>query len=291
MRADRTIFGLGLAFVSFATLSGSDTLIKLLSSRYSIFEIATIDAVVATLVAGTYLARSNGLASLLPRSWPAILLRCLIGAGSLLVAFYAFSLIPLAEAYSISFVAPLLVTALSYPFLRERVALRQWIAVTVGFIAVVVILRPGLGEIGVGQICALVSALCFSLSMLMLRMLADRETSGALLITYLASLFLLGLPMAIDQWRTPTLPDLGLMVAMGLFTAFGNLWLIVAFRMASAALVSSFLYTQLIWGTLAGLLLFGDSPDLITLGGSAVIIACGLYTLSHASKLARMAAA
>lgn len=289
-RVDRTILGVGLAFVSFATLSGSDTLIKLLSPRYSIFEVASIDAAVATLVAGVYLARRNGFPSLRPRNWPIVLLRCGIGASSLLVAFVGFSRIPLAEAYAISFIAPLLVTALSYPLLRERVALRQWIAVIVGFVAVVVILRPGLGEIGVGQICALISAITFAVSMLMLRMLAGRESSGALLVTYLATLFLLGLPITIAEWRTPTLPDLALMLAMGLFTAFGNLWLIVSFRMASAALVSSFLYSQLIWGTIFGLALFGDEPDLITIGGSFVIIACGLYTLFYAMPQTRVTA-
>ena len=288
-RADRSILGVGLAFLSFAVLSGSDTLIKLLSTRYSIFKSATIDAAIAMIVAGGFLARREGFASLVPRRWPIVLVRCLIGAGSLLVAFVGFSRIPLAEAYSISFVAPLLVTALSFPLLGERVGWRQWVAVVVGFAAVVAILRPGLGEIGVGQICALVSAVCFSLSMLMLRMLAGRETSGALLVTYLGVLFLLGLPVAIAEWRTPTLTDFAMMVAMGLFTAFGNLLLIMAFQMAAAALVSSFLYTQLIWGTVFGLLLFGDAPDAITLGGSAIIIACGLYTLSHASRQARMA--
>jgi drug/metabolite transporter (DMT)-like permease len=107
-------------------------------------------------------------------------------------------------------------------------------------------------------------------------------------VSYLGLLFLMGLPAAIADWRSPeSLRDLGLMIGMGLFSGLGNILVIYATRAAPAAIVSSFMYTQLVWGCLLGLALFGDTPDRMTLLGAAVIIGCGLYTLSLASRRAR----
>jgi S-adenosylmethionine uptake transporter len=287
-RSDRTTLGIGLAFLSFAVLSGADALTKLLSSSYSIYQIGAIDAVFAALIVFPVIARAEGIASFRLRRPGLVVIRCALGAGSLITAFLSFSKIPLADAYAIAFVAPLAVTALSVPLLREHVGWRQWMAVVIGFVAVVGILRPNLGTVELGQLYMLASALLFGASLLMLRRIAATESTGGLSMTYLVMLFLMSLPLAIADWHTPTWHDLILLVAMGMCSGFGNLLLIYASRMAPAAIVSSFMYTQLIWGSVLGLMLFGDKPDLITLGGSFVIIACGLYTLSHASRQARM---
>jgi S-adenosylmethionine uptake transporter len=287
---DRTVFGIGLSFLSFAVLSTADALTKVLSGTYSVFQIAAVDGVVALLVLIPLLVRQEGIGRLRPRRPLVVILRCALGAGSLMLAFLSFSTIPLADAYSLAFLTPLAVTALSAPVLGERVGWRQWMAVAIGFVAVIVILRPDFGAIGIGQFYMLASAALFALSMLILRRIAKTESSGALLLVYFAMLFLIGLPLAIGLWKTPSLPDLGLMALTGLCSGLGNLLLILAFRNASAAIASSFMYSQLIWGTVFGLMLFGDLPDLITLGGAAVIMLCGIYTLIHASRPERVPA-
>jgi drug/metabolite transporter (DMT)-like permease len=286
--ADRTVYGIGLSFLSFAVLSSADALTKVLSGTYSVFQVAAVDGVVALLVLLPLLARQEGVGRLRPRRPFVVILRCAMGAGSLMLAFLSFSTIPLADAYSLAFLTPLAVTALAAPVLGERVSKRQWMAVAIGFVAVIVILRPDFGAIGIGQFYMLGSAALFALSMLMLRRIAKTESSGALLRVYFAMLFLIGLPMAIAQWKTPSLLDFGLMALTGLCSGFGNLLLIMAFRNASAAVVSSFMYSQLIWGTVFGLMLFGDLPDFITLGGAAVIMLCGIYTLTHAARTAKV---
>ena len=287
--ADRTVFGIGIAFVAFLILSMADALTKLLSARYSVFEIASIDAVFALAVVLPVLIRQDGVASLMPRRPGIVILRCALGAGSLMLAFLAFAAIPLADAYSLAFLTPLAVTALSAPVLGEHVGWRQWLAVAIGFAAVVAILRPDFGTIGLGQLDILASAAAFAGSMLILRRIAKTETSGALLLVYFIMLFLIGLPVAITRWQTPGLTDFLLMAATGACSGLGNLLLIVAFRYASAAIVSSFMYSQLIWGTVFGAFLFHDLPDLITIGGAAIIMLCGIYTLTHASRTARAA--
>jgi drug/metabolite transporter (DMT)-like permease len=137
----------------------------------------------------------------------------------------------------------------------------------------------------------LASGALFALSMLMLRRIAKTESSGALLLVYFVMLFLISLPFTIGDWRMPTALDFGLMAATGACSGLGNLLLILAFRYAAAALVSSFMYSQLIWGTAFGFLLFAELPDAITIGGAGVLMLCGLYTLLQAAKMARAEAA
>jgi drug/metabolite transporter (DMT)-like permease len=296
--ADRTVLGTGLAFLAFAVLATADAVTKFLSVRhYSVFEVAAIDAVFALAASLPVLALWEGADSLKPRRLGIVVLRCALGAGSLVLAFVSFSMIPLADAYTLAFLTPLVVTALSVPLLGERVDGRQWTAVAVGFVAVLLILRPDFGAagghgfdsggFGWGQLAMLASGGLFALSMLMLRRIAKTESSGALLLVYFVMLFLISLPFAIGDWRMPTAFDFGLMAATGACSGIGNLLLILAFRHAAASLVSSFMYSQLIWGTAFGFLLFGDLPDMITLGGAAVIMLCGLYTLLYAARVAR----
>jgi drug/metabolite transporter (DMT)-like permease len=293
--ADRTVLGTGLAFLAFAVLAIADAVTKFLSVRgYSVFEVATIDAVFALLASLPVLVLWEDAGSLKPRRLGIVVVRCALGAGSLVLAFVSFSMIPLADAYTIAFLTPLAVTALSAPILGERVGWRQWLAVAIGFAAVVLILRPdfstvGTGGMGWGQLAMLASGALFASSMLILRRIAKTETSGALLLVYFVMLFLISLPFAIGDWRTPTALDFGLMAATGACSGLGNLLLILAFRYAAASLVSSFMYSQLIWGTAFGYLLFADLPDAITIGGAVVIMLCGIYTLLHASKTARVA--
>ena len=289
--ADRTVFGIGLSFLAFAILSSADALTKLLANRgYSVFQIASVDGVAALIVVLPILIRQDGIAALRPRRPGMVILRCALGAGSLMLAFLSFAMIPLADAYALAFLCPLAVTALSAPVLGEHVGWRQWTAVVIGFLAVVAILRPDFGLTGTGQIYMIGSATAFAVSMLILRRIARTESSAALLLIYFVMLILIGLPGAVARWQTPGLADLALMALTGACSGLGNLVLIAAFRHTQAAIVSSFMYTQLIWGTLFGLVLFGDLPDLITVGGAAVIMLCGVYTLVHAARAERVAA-
>jgi drug/metabolite transporter (DMT)-like permease len=299
--ADRTMLGTGLSFLAFAVLATADAVTKFLSGRYSVFEVATIDAIFALATSLPILVLWEGVASLRPRRLGIVVVRCTLGAGSLILAFVSFSLIPLADAYTIAFLTPLAVTALSAPLLGERVGWRQWVAVVIGFAAVVLILRPDFGAAGPigfgwgafswGQLAMLASGGLFALSMLILRRIAKTETSGALLLVYFVMLFVISLPFTIGDWRMPNAMDFGLMAATGACSGLGNLLLILAFRYAAAALVSSFMYSQLIWGTAFGFLLFAELPDAITIGGAVVLMLCGLYTLMQAAKTARAEAA
>ncbi len=285
--SDRTVLGIVLGLAAFGTLSVSDAMTKLLSSGYSVFEVASVDAVIAALISLPVLVKQQGWAALRPKNPGIVALRSLVGSASLMTAFVAFSLIPLADAYALSFIAPLIVTALSVPVLGEHVGWKQWTAVIVGFAAVIVILRPDFHGLGAGQIYMLASAALFSGSMILVRRISKSESSASLTLVYFIMLFLISLPVTILHWKTPDLHAAAILIITGAASGLGNVLLIMAFRYAKATIVSSFMYSQLLWGTLFGLALFDDLPDLITVLGAAVIIACGIYTLTQATTAAR----
>jgi drug/metabolite transporter (DMT)-like permease len=205
--------------------------------------------------------------------------------GLLLVAstgFFYLSLrhLPLAEAAAISFVAPVLVAALSGPMLNERVTRRQWGAVTLGFLGVVVIMRPGGGLLKLAAVFPLMSALVFALYQIMTRKLAGRENPlTTLFFTALVGTVATSLLLPFT-WQTPTPLQAALMLAIGCLGGLGHFLLIRAVEIASPTTLAPFVYTQLVWSTLLALIAFGEFPDLVSLLGMLVIVAAGLLAVN-----------
>src|SRR5690606_20027270 len=174
-----------------------------------------------------------------------ILGRSAIGVATTALFFTAVWLMPLADATAIAFTGTLFVTALSVPLLGEKVGPRRWAAVAVGFLGALVILRPGFGVFGAGALFALGAAFCYALVGISTRWLARTESTPALAFYYVLFGLLisgLGLPFG---WVTPTLPDLGLFLLLGLFGGTGTLLLSEAFRHAPVAVVVPFEYSAL----------------------------------------------
>jgi drug/metabolite transporter (DMT)-like permease len=204
--------------------------------------------------------------------------------GMLLVVSTAFfylslTLLPLAEAAAISFVGPVLVTALSGPLLGERISARQWVAVTLGFVGVLIIIRPGGGMLTPAAIFPLLTALAFSLYQIVTRKIVGRENPlTTLFYTALvgAAVTSVGLPFA---WQTPTLLQAPLIVAIGLLGGFGHFLLIRAVAQASPSALAPFVYVQLIWSTGLAFIAFGEFPNSGSLIGMLVIISGGLLAI------------
>jgi len=205
--------------------------------------------------------------------------------GLLLVTstgFFYLSLrhLPLAEAAAITFVAPVLVSALSGPMLGERVTRRQWTAVLLGFSGVLVIIRPGGGLLTANAVFPLITASLFALYQIMTRKLAGRENPfttlffTALVGTVAATLVL---PFT---WQTPTLMQAALMIAIGCLGGFGHFLLIRAVELASPTALAPFLYTQLVWSTLLAYIAFREFPDSVSLLGMLVIVLAGLLAVN-----------
>jgi drug/metabolite transporter (DMT)-like permease len=213
----------------------------------------------------------------LPRGPGLQLLRALLLMGATGLFFAALRVIDLAEAVAVNFVAPLLVVVFSVVLLGERVGLRRWGAVAVGFVAILIILRPGTGIFQWASLLVVGAAACNALHQLVTRKLSAIDHP-------MTTLFVSGLVGAVClsaivpfHWRDPDLLGWGLMAAIGGIGAVSHYSLIRAFQYAPASMLAPYGYTQIVAATAIGYAVFGNFPDLWTILGALLIIASGLY--------------
>jgi drug/metabolite transporter (DMT)-like permease len=194
--------------------------------------------------------------------------------------FTAVSLMPLADAVAISFASPMLATALSVPLLKEKVGARRWIAVLVGFIAVLIIIRPGSGVMSWAALLVIGVAFFFSLFQLMTRMMAHTEDPKVTLF-FSAVVGAVALTCVVPfYWvQPPSWKETMMLAGLGLFGGLGHYLLIKAYQYAPVAVLSPLSYSSLIWATTFGYFVFNDFPDQWTLVGATVLIATGIYIL------------
>jgi drug/metabolite transporter (DMT)-like permease len=270
------LLGAGLLF------SVMDATAKYLSQRYSVVEIAwaryVFHAVTLPLIVGRF-GSIGGLAALRSQRLGLQLWRSLFLLGSTFCSYLAISFIPLADATAIGFIGPLIVTALSVPFLKERVGPRRWAAVTIGFLGALVIIRPGPGMGHPAALFSVASAACFACYAISTRIVSRTDQWSTTLI-WSASVGTVVLSAAVPfTWRTPDLAGWLAFGFLGLIGSLSHLLLILAYARAPASTLAPLSYLQLVWSTSFGLLMFGNFPDHWTLGGAAVIVASGLYVL------------
>jgi drug/metabolite transporter (DMT)-like permease len=191
----------------------------------------------------------------------------------------ALSFMQLAEVEAISFAAPLFVTALSVPLLKERVGIRRWAAVVVGFVGVLVIIRPGLGVVHWAAFFPLITAACYALLQILTRILSRTDSSVSTLV-YSGAVGSVIMSLVVPFfWVPPTAWGWGLMVLTGALGTGGHFLLIKAIEAAPASMLQPFSYTQLIWASVIGFVVFAELPDLWTFVGAGIIMASGLYIL------------
>ena len=216
------------------------------------------------------------------------MVRGLIGLATGLCFFYAFKVMPLADAYAIAFAAPLVMTALSMPILGEAVGMRRWAAVVVGFLGVVVMLRPGTAGIGemlnIGTIAAIAGTVLFALVVLLTRKLSRVDTNAGIifhagLVGVLGSTALLPL-----DFIMPGIDGFLLLALVGLLGGVGVIAFTEALCHAPVAILAPFDYTAMIWAVAFGYVIWADLPDGWTLTGTAIVIASGLYVLHRETR-------
>ncbi len=278
--------GIALSLGATVLFATSDITAKFLTAHLPVIEIAWIRYVVFVAIAG-WLATRAAPQGVWPRSLPLQVARgiCLVGSAVLFV--FGLRYLKIAEATTISFVSPLLITVLSIPLLGEQVGIRRWGAVIAGMIGVITVMRPGLGGFHPAALYALGSAACWATALVITRRMAGTERPATTLLWSAASGLLvltLLLPLGITL---PTGRQLALAVGLGVLASCGQWMVVLAHRHAPASVLAPFSYAQLIWATFYGWLVFNALPDRWTLAGGAIIIASGLYTAHRERLLAR----
>ena len=278
--------GIASMLLAVAIFSCMDALIKWLSGTYPTIEIVFFRSSFAFLPLLPALLQ-GGRAALRTRRPLTQAGRAAIGLVSMFAFFYCFRLMPLADVFGIAFSAPVFVTALSVPMLGEKVGIRRWSAVVVGFIGVLVMLRPDTGMFASASWIALFATLLYALGQIFVRDLTKTETTTCIVFYVTLTTTVVSASAMPFMWVTPSLRDAPLLVAVGILGGVAQLAFTRAFRLAPAAVISPFDYTGLLYASLIGYYVWGDVPTVTFLIGAAIVIASGLYILYRETQLAQ----
>jgi drug/metabolite transporter (DMT)-like permease len=216
-----------------------------------------------------------------------------IGRSALLLAstalnFFALRYLQLDEALAILFSTPFLVAVLCVPLLGEWVGWRRWTAISVGFLGVLLVARPGFGGLHPAALLTLGSAVCYALYVISTRVLARSDsTETTLFYSNLVGAVAM-LPVIPFVWTTANSAFVvALMVLIGALGSGGHYLLIRGHRLAPASTLAPFIYTQMVWTTALGFLVFGDVPHRWTIVGGLIVVSSGLYLLNRERKLGK----
>ncbi len=279
-----TLRGLGFAFLGFAVFASHDALIKVLGGTYSVMQIIFFATLFSFVPMAVTILTDRTTGNFLPHHPWLVLLRSALMVTSMVCAFYAFSVLPLAEVYSLLFAFPLFVTVLSIPILGEVVRFQRWAAVGVGLIGVLIVLRPGATDITLGHMAALTAAFCSALGSVLVRKIGNEERSAVLILYPMLLAIVVMSLMQPAVYQPPSLLHLAMMALVGVFSVIAQHLIILAYRAAPAGVVAPSQYSQIIWATLFGMIFFGERPDGWVAVGASVIIASGIFVVWRESR-------
>lgn len=285
-----------LAFVLMGTailcFSLVDATAKWLTHGYDAWQIVFLSRVVPVVVALVVAYRETGNPFNFYTRFPKVqILRAALTIPMIWCFFTGLRLMSLAEAITIAFTAPLFITVLSRPLLGEKIGPRRWGAVVIGFVGILVALRPGLGDgISLGPILIIISAFAYAVSMCLLRRFAGKEPTHNILFYSAIGAFLVGGFNSASIWIEPDAVDWGLLLLVGVWGVFGSYAVIRAYRIGEASMLAPLEYTALIWSIFFDLWLFSLTPIPAVLLGAAIVIASNIYIAHREHKFAKMAA-
>ena len=279
------LMGIGLMCIAVACLTGIDVIAKYLNDHMDTIEVVWARYASAFVLA---FAVSNPLTHpgllITRRPWLQLARAVLMVAGTMLNVL-ALRYLQLDQTLSILFSTPFLVAAMAGPLLGEWVGWRQWVAISVGFAGVLLVIRPGFGGLHPAAFLSVATACCYALYGIVTRLLARVDSNETQLFygNCIGALILSSVVWLV--WTTPqSLLIVALMIFTGAIGSVGHYLLIAAHRLAPPALITPFMYTQLVWGIALGYAVFDQLPNGWTLAGAAVVIGSGLYIFNRERK-------
>ncbi|MCP5366607.1 MAG: DMT family transporter [Hyphomicrobiales bacterium] len=263
--------------------------VKYAGQRLPSVEIVTFRALAQIVILGPLVLR-GGFDGVRTKRPGLHLLRAVMAVGAINFTFYALTHMPLADATAISFSRSLFLTLMAIVFLGETVGRHRWTALAVGFVGVVMILRPGLAGFEPAALVALAAAALVAGLAITVRVLSRTEPNVLIMIFPATMTLLVTAPMAAAVWLTPTLEEVAVLVVMGVVGVAAQGALVQAFRVGEASALAPIGFVRLVFAVIMGVVLFAEVPDLITVAGSLVIVAGTLYTM-HRENLKKRALA
>jgi drug/metabolite transporter (DMT)-like permease len=284
-QVDKPFRGIALVLLATVFLGTSDATSKYLSATLPSIEIAWIRFLVFLLIMTPAMLPGTRFYALPTRRAGLLVVRSTALLASAIFFISGLRFLPIAEASATSFVSPLFVTALSIFLLKESVGLRRWLATAAGLIGVLIVLRPGSSAFHPAAMFSIVSAFAWAVTLVL-----TRKMSGERALTMMAYAAIVGFAIMSALvpfvWVRPSWHDIFFGMVVGLASTTGQWLVVLAFRYAKASVLAPFSYTQLLWVTFLGVVVFGEVPSVWTMSGAAIIVASGLYT-AHRERLRR----
>jgi drug/metabolite transporter (DMT)-like permease len=272
------------ALFGFALFSLHDAGVKTLGSTYSVIQISFFIILFSFVPLSVLIAGERRMENFRPRHPWLVGMRCVCNMASMMLVFYAFTALPLSDAYALVFTAPVILTILAIPFLGERVRLARWTAVLIALCGVTIVVRPGFAEITLGHIAAFASAWLVATSAIIMRKVGpDERPITMIMYPLIFNVVVLGAllpffykPMAIEH--------LAMLAGMSVLSVIGQVCVLKAYSGAPAVVIAPLQYTQILWGVGFSAAFFGTIADMWVLSGSSIIICSGLFILWRESR-------
>lgn len=272
--------GIAAMITGMAFLTLSDAVSKHLTQTYPIGQVICIRQLASLLFVAVFVGRRGGrVASLRPKNVRVQILRGLAFVCSSYTIVLSLSLLPLPTVTAITFAGPIMIALMSAPLLGERVAPAVWAATVLGFVGMLVIIRPGSADFTWALLIPVAAALASSLRDILARILARTDDSIAILLWSSVIVALATVPTAFWGWEVVSAPVWGLFLLAGLVNFCAHLLIIESYRLGRAAVIAPFKYTSLLWSAILGFFIWGDVPSGWVWVGSAILVASGLWIL------------
>ncbi len=279
------VLGISLMSAAMAINSSKDGIAKLLAGSYSPLTLLFIQFVATSIILAPIVAKQSGIHHLVPNSLIPQILRSTFVALGVGLFYWAVNFIDIADATAMVFIAPLIVTALSPSILSEPIGFKRTCAVIIGFIGVLIILRPSFDGERTGYFIALGAGIFIAAYYITNRKLAN-EASVLASTFYTSSLGTIMLvPLLWYFWTMPLINDIWILLGFAVLATLGQIFMIGAFSLAAASIIAPFVYSQIIWATIIGYLLFDAFPDEWSWFGILIVVAAGIYIAIREIKI------
>ena len=266
------------------SLSAMHAIVRFLSPSIHPFELAFFRSLFGFIVILPLLLR-GGIDSVRTHQPRLQMLRGVVSIAAMMSWFYGLSMVPLAEATALSFTNVIFGSLAAIIFLREKMTMARGIAVFIGFVGVLVILRPGFVQMDIGVVCVLFSALCWGCSVVIVKQLGRTDAAVSIVAWVGIRLSILSLPFALSVWVWPTMEEWLWLSLLGTLATIGHLCMVQGLKLTDAMTIFPLDFTRLIWASLFGLFIFSEWPDVWTFVGAGIIVISGTFMLYREDRI------
>ena len=266
------------------SLSAMHAIVRFLSPSIHPFELAFFRSLFGFIVILPLLLR-GGIDSVRTHQPRLQMLRGVVSIAAMMSWFYGLSMVPLAEATALSFTNVIFGSLAAIIFLREKMTMARGIAVFIGFVGVLVILRPGFVQMDIGVVCVLFSALCWGCSVVIVKQLGRTDSAVSIVAWVGIQLSILSLPFALSVWVWPTMEEWLWLSLLGTLATIGHLCMVQGLKLTDAMTIFPLDFTRLIWASLFGLFIFSEWPDVWTFVGAGIIVISGTFMLYREDRI------